>query len=333
MVMEEQLAESLMSSVAQGAVLALRVSERGAGIVASATGATIMTVGHVTKNTLRQGRESIVTLTNKSGTDLHFTEQLSREDIRVVRRQLHRYGLHYGIEKNPDTGKYYIVFKGSDADMVKHALERALDQVGGTLEMNAVDIPEQTQGVVNHAAEQVAVTKAEDLIPLSVAADAPMFAMTFQTKPWDREAKIIGDNLTKMRIPYSMTQGASLDQVFTFPRPYAPAVKQFIDSYAQHVSDFDTSRIRNYEQLSQSARTSIPRDERRVPHSSGSTRAPARTNPQPAKLHPSPSEGRDGLHKKTAVEVRREIKQDTKRRIAQAPGSTPVKATRKSRSR
>ena len=249
MVMEEQIAQSTLSAVMQGATLILRISGRTANILGSATSSTIGIVGKTTKDTLRRGRESIVHLTKKSGGDLHFTEQLSREDMRKVRALLHEYGVHYGIEKNPDTGKFYLVFKGSDADMVKHALERVLEKVDGHVAIDPVVIPEQNTGI-NEVAENVAMTKASDLVPEFVIPDAdPPFTLQFKTVQWDREGKLVSDNLTKLGIPFTVWDSGNGMKNFTFPQSCRPAVKEFIDSYSQTVKSFDATRFTNYKQL------------------------------------------------------------------------------------
>ncbi|WP_369343236.1 DUF3801 domain-containing protein [Bifidobacterium fermentum] len=233
MVMEEQIAQSVLSAVMQGATLILRISERAANLLGSATSTAITAVGKTTKDTLRQGRESVVRNSRrKVGGDLHFTEQLSREDMRTARTQLHHYGVHYGIEKNADTGKYYLVFKGSDADMVKHALERTLDKVDGKVAIDPVKVPEQAEGV-NQIAQDVAVTKASDLVPETLPADAPRFTIQFSTVQWDRDAKIISDNFTKLGIPYTMSDGENGVKQIAFPQSCQPAVKQFIDIYTR----------------------------------------------------------------------------------------------------
>ncbi|MCH3975491.1 DUF3801 domain-containing protein [Bifidobacterium tibiigranuli] len=312
MVMEEQIAQSVLSAAMQGATLILRVSEKGANILASATSTTISKIGKTTKDALRQGRESVVKLTKKSGGDLHFTEQLSREDMRNARTQLHRYGVHYGIEKNADTGKYYLVFKGSDADMVKHALERTLAKVDGNVAIDPVVVPEQAQGV-NQAAQDVAVTKASDLVPATLPADAPQFTMQFKTVQWDRDAKIISDNFTKLGIPYTMSDGENGVKQVVFPQSCEPAVKQFIDSYAQNVKHFDTSRVVNYAQL-----------------------APAQPKQSPSVQQPVHTQTRvssKSAPKKTASDVRRELKQDTKERINRSRNAAPVHTVSKAKTR
>lgn len=326
MVMEEQIAQSVLSAAMQGATLILRVSEKAANILASATSTTVSKIGKTTKDTLRQGRESVVKLTKKAGGDLHFTEELSREDMRSVRNQLHQYGLHYGIEKNPDTGKYYIVFKGTDADMVKHSLERALATVSGKASIDPVTVPEQAQGI-NETAQDVAVTKASDLVPETVAADAPKFSMPFKTVQWDRDAKIISDNLTKLSIPFTVKPGGEGQQVFTFPQSCKPAVKQFIDSYAQNVPNFDTSRVGNYQQLGveQVAQAST----QKMP---AVGKEHGETAPQPVQAK-TRSSSKAMPRKKTAADVRRELKQDTQERINRARNAAPVKTATKTRAR
>ena len=310
MVMEEQIAQSVLSAVMQGATLILRISERAANLLGSATSTAITAVGKTTKDTLRQGRESIVKLTKKSGGDLHFTEQLSKEDMRAVRAQLHGYGVHYGIEKNADTGRYYLVFKGSDADMVKHALERALDKVDGKVAVDPVVVPEQSTGI-NETAEDVAITKASDLVPETIPEGDPQFTMRFTTVQWDREGKIVSDNLTKLSIPFTMTDAGDGIRNFAFPQSYRPAVKQFIDTYAENVKHFDTKRVANYDQLA--------------------SESPVRKQTEPAKgkVCDAPAPRR----KKTAEDVRREIKHNTDQRIAQARGETPVRTTTKTKTR
>lgn len=310
MVMEEQIAQSVLSAVMQGATLILRISERAAKLLGSATSTAITAVGKTTKDTLRQGRESVVKLTKKSGGDLHFTEQLSREDMRAVRAQLHGYGVHYGIEKNTDTGRYYLVFKGLDADMVKHALERALDKVDGKVAVGPVVVPEQSIGV-NEKAEDVAITKASDLVPEAIHGDDPQFTMRFTTVQWDREARLVSDNLTKLGIPYTMTDAENEIKNFAFPQSCSPAVKQFIDTYSQSVPGFTTNRVVNYDQLG--------------------TKATATEQAEPAKgkTPDAPAPRR----KKTAEDVRREIKRNTDQRIAHASGEAPVKTASKTRTR
>ncbi|MFT8443403.1 DUF3801 domain-containing protein [Bifidobacterium fermentum] len=313
MVMEEQIAQSVLSAVMQGATLILRISERAANLLGSATSTAITAVGKTTKDTLRQGRESVVRLTKKSGGDLHFTEQLSREDMRTARTQLHRYGVHYGIEKNADTGKYYLVFKGSDADMVKHALERTLAKVDGKVAIDPVVVPEQAQGV-NQVAQDVAVTKAADLVPATLPADAPRFTIQFSTVQWDRDAKIISDNFTKLGIPYTMSDGENGVKQIAFPQSCQPAVKQFIDSYAQHVKHFDTNRVLNYDQLTPVQPTQAPSVQQPV---QTQTRVSSKATPK----------------KKTASDVRRELKQDTQERINRSRGAAPVHTVSKAKTR
>lgn len=313
MVMEEQIAQSVLSAVMQGATLILRISERAANLLGSATSTAITAVGKTTKDTLRQGRESVVKLTKKSGGDLHFTEQLSREDMRTARTQLHHYGVHYGIEKNADTGKYYLVFKGSDADMVKHALERTLDKVDGKVAIDPVKVPEQSEGL-NQVAQDVAVTKASDLVPETMPADAPQFTMQFSTVQWDRDAKIISDNFTKLGIPYTMSDGENGVKQVAFPQSCQPAVKQFIDSYAENVKHFNTNRVLNYDQLTPAQPTQAPSVQQPV-HTQ--TRVSSKATPK----------------KKTASDVRRELKQDTQERINRSRGAAPVKTVSKAKTR
>ncbi|MDN5973352.1 MAG: PcfB family protein [Bifidobacterium crudilactis] len=313
MVMEEQIAQSVLSAVMQGATLILRISERAAKLLGSATSTTVTAVGKTTKDTLRQGRESVVKLTKKSGGDLHFTEQLSREDMRTARTQLHHYGVHYGIEKNADTGKYYLVFKGSDADMVKHALERTLAKVDGKVAIDPVVVPEQAQGV-NQTAQDVAVTKASDLVPATLPSDAPRFTMQFSTVQWDRDAKIISDNFTKLGIPYTMSDGENGVKQVAFPQSCQPAVKQFIDSYAENVKHFNTNRVLNYDQLTPAQPTQAPSVQQPV-HTQ--TRVSSKATPK----------------KKTASDVRRELKQDTQERINRSRGAAPVHTVSKAKTR
>lgn len=310
MVMEEQIAQSVLSACMQGATLILRVSGKAANILASATSTSISKIGKTTKDTLRQGRESVVKLTKKTGGDLHFTESLSREDMRSVRAQLHKYGLQYGIEKNADAGKYYIVFKGTDADMVKHSLERALDKVGGKVAVEPVVVPKQSVGI-NKTAEDVAIMKASDLMPETVPAGGPQFTMKFTTVEWDRDTKIISDNLTKLGIPYTMTDAENEIKNFAFPQSCSPAVKQFIDTYSQSVPGFTTNRVVNYDQLGTKAT------------------APEQAEPAKGKTPEAPAPRR----KKTVEDVRREIKHDTDQRIAHARGEAPMKTASKTRTR
>lgn len=300
MVMEEQIAQSALSAVEQGATLILRISGKAANILAGATSTTVSKIGKTTKDTLRQGRESVVKLTKKSGGDMHFTEQLSREDMRNARSQLHRYGVHYGIEKNGSTGKYYLIFKGSDADVIKHALERTLATVEGKASITPVAVPDQARGV-DPAAESVAVTKASDLVPETLQPDAPRFSMRFKTVQWDRDAKIIGDNLTKLGIPYTMKDGDGAVKHVEFPESCRPAVKRFIDTYARTVKHFDSNRVLNYDQLA----------------AAPSRQSPSKTVPK----------------KKTASDVRRQLKQDTRERINRSRGEAPKPSVSKSRTR
>lgn len=92
-------------------------------------------------------------------------------------------------------------------------------------------------------------TTIANLMPEHIPADDPKFTMKFTTVEWDREAKIISDNLDKLNIPYSMADGEGEEVDFTFPQSCRPAVRKFIDAYDEKVERFSTDRVLNYDEL------------------------------------------------------------------------------------
>jgi hypothetical protein len=152
-----------------------------------------------------------------------------------------------------------------------------------------------------------------------------------------------------------MTPGEG-SQSFTFAQPYAPAVKEFIDAYAQHVVNFDTTRVANYEQLDKAAhgQPAAEPDTQAIPRQTNQTQAPAAGNPaseQQAQPMPvredtrpkqaaqapadrdSPATKRIPVKKTTLkAEFRAQVEQRTKQKLA-AQGKPKAPVQKPSRTR
>lgn len=147
MVMEDQIAQMALSMMIKGSQVIMRVSEHTARLCASATATTVKSLGSATLQAVSKGELPVSKLTKQSHGDVHFSEELSVEDIQTMKKTLHEYGVSYGIERNNDTGNYYLVFKGSDADLVKHALERTLQSMDVKVTPDDTAIPTKQETV------------------------------------------------------------------------------------------------------------------------------------------------------------------------------------------
>lgn len=251
MAVEEQVSSRLASlgqqAAADAARISIRVSGRLAQQLAEAGGWTIIKGADAVKDHIDSGRMTEGRLQRITGGDIHEIK-LDPQSLRAVSQSLKQAGLDYAIEHDgPD---HYLHFRGRDLDHIQHAVSRAFRSIGLTFDPETTAPGRNAPGEgadARHAREQ-----GERHMPPSGAESTTTgpFTMVFNTVEWDPDAEIISNNLTQMNVPFDQSPGPGKDrQSFTFDSSYAPAVRAFIDAYAEKVEHFGTSRVDNYDQL------------------------------------------------------------------------------------
>jgi hypothetical protein len=244
-----------MSTAQQGAQLVLRSSATLAKALISSGGwaikAPIAAAAHHAKNQIDTGKMSEKRLQKVTGADLHEIK-LDPKSIKEVDRSLAKAGVSYAVEQSGDS--YFLHFQGKDTDHVEHAVSRAFESIGLTFDPQQTRDTEPTgkRGYKPDPAEKEARGRAAQLLPEDSRTVSPDTQLVFNTVEWDPQGEIITNNLEKLNIPYSQSEGpGSMQQTFTFPQDYAPAVTGFIDAYSDStMPGFDRSRVANYTELS-----------------------------------------------------------------------------------
>ena len=277
MTAEEQVSSRIASvgqqAAADAARLTVRVSGRLAEQLAGAGGWTVSKGVGAAKRHIDSGHMNERRLQRVAGGDIHEL-RLDRESLRAVSHSLKKAGLDFAIEH--DGEDHYLHFRGRDLDHVQHAVSRAFRSIGLELDPDAITV-QRTAPDGGPEARQ-ALEQAGRHMPThdGKADQSEPFTMIFNTVEWDRGAEIISNNLDHLHVPYTQDPGPGEEQQsFTFDVSYVPAVRSFIDSYAEKVEHFSTGRVDNYEQLCDPS--SSARDN---PEHAG----PAETVPSPARM-------------------------------------------------
>lgn len=260
MAIEEQISSRLASVGQQAAVdaarLTVRVSGRLAEQLARAGGWTIIKGAGALKDRIDSGYMSESRLQKVTDGDIHEL-RLDIQSLHAVSRSLKHAGLDYAIEH--DGNDHYLHFRGRDLDHVQHAVSRAFRSIGLDLDPDVITV-QRTAPDGGPEARQ-ALEQAGRHMPThdGKADQSEPFTMIFNTVEWDRGAEIISNNLDHLHVPYTQDPGPGEEQQsFTFDVSYVPAVRSFIDSYAEKVEHFSTGRVDNYDQLCDPSTTDQP---------------------------------------------------------------------------
>lgn len=202
----------------------------------------------------KQSMKRLQYVAKKQGTTVEqqVLDGLDIDDGRIKQldKELKKQGVAFSLNKSED-GTCFVSFLASDEQLALNAARRAGIAMNADL-VNKVDTPSEKQARANATRFLKPRTTAQKTAE-------PVFTLDMAKRPYDLRAGIIKENLDRLGIPSVINDEGRLAHI-SFRQGDAQAVKTMIDSLIsdQHVTHFDTDRIRNYDQLEQAAAQEQP---------------------------------------------------------------------------